>query len=68
LSGAAARRLIYLALLLAFALHTDVWNWDRADLVLGLPIGLTYHVVFCLAVALVLFVLTRFAWPYGPKE
>ncbi len=42
-----------LALCLLFVLHHDLWFWDNATLFLGLPIGLTYHVVLCFAAALV---------------
>ena len=57
------RGLLYGALLLAFVLHNDLWLWNEARLVAGLPIGLAYHVVFCLAVAGLLWALVRFAWP-----
>ena len=45
------RRLLLLALLTLFALHHDLWWWDADDRVLGLPIGLTWHVALCFAVA-----------------
>ena len=45
------RRLLLFALLTLFALHHDLWWWDADDRVLGLPIGLTWHVALCLAVA-----------------
>jgi len=32
-------------------------------MVLGLPVGLTYHLVYCLAAALLLAFAVRFAWP-----
>jgi len=68
LSRVAVRRLIYLALLLAFVLHNDLWYWDDPAFVLGLPIGLFYHIVFCLVVALLLGLLTRFGWPRAFEE
>ena len=45
------RRAVLAALLVLFALHHDLWWWDSDDRVLGLPIGLTWHVALCLAVA-----------------
>ncbi len=46
-----------------FALHQDVWLWDDARLVLGLPVGLTYHVAYCAAAALLMALLVKLAWP-----
>ena len=37
-----------------FLLHNDLWWWRDATLVGGLPIGLAYHVLFCLVTAAVL--------------
>ncbi len=59
------RGLLYVALLLLFLLHNDLWLWNDARPLLGLPVGLTYHVLYCLAVALLMLLLVRFAWP-GP--
>jgi len=63
LSSRTIRRLLYTALALAFLLHNDLWLWDDARSVAGLPVGLAYHVGFCLAVALLMGLLVRFAWP-----
>ena len=57
------RTLLYAALVLVFLLHNDLWLWNDARLVLGLPVGLTYHVAYCFVVAGVLALLVRFAWP-----
>ncbi|MBA3297568.1 MAG: DUF3311 domain-containing protein [Acidobacteria bacterium] len=48
-----------------YALHQDVWLWRMArPLVFGvLPIGLAWHAAYCLAVALLMWWLTRVAWP-----
>ena len=51
MSRAAIRPLLYGALLLAFLLHNDLWLWNDARLVLGLPVGLVYHIGFCVGVA-----------------
>lgn len=63
MSPSTIRRLVYAALALAFLLHNDLWLWDDASSVAGLPVGLAYHVGFCLAVALLMGLLVRFAWP-----
>ncbi len=48
-----------------YALHQDIWNWRVVQpVVLGvLPIGLFYHVIYTLAVAVVMWLLVRLAWP-----
>jgi len=45
-------------------LHQDFWLWGNGTLVLGLfPIGLFYHVLYCLAASALMLGLTRRAWP-----
>lgn len=59
-------RLTWFVLIAAvYVLHQDVWFWREArPLVFGfLPIGLAYHAAYCLAVAAVMWGLTRSAWP-----
>ena len=53
------------AILGLYLLHQDVWFWSRArPLAFGfLPIGLAYHGAYCLAVALLMWALTGYAWP-----
>jgi len=57
------KTLVYLAVPLLYILHQDWWNWADRSLVLGLPVGLAYHVLYCVAAALLMFCLVRFAWP-----
>jgi hypothetical protein len=60
------RRTLLLVLILAvYALHQDVWFWSTArPLVFGfLPVGLAYHAAYCVAVTLLMWLLTRVAWP-----
>jgi hypothetical protein len=64
-SSTAVRRLLYLALLLAFLLRHDLWLWDDARIVFGLPVGLTYHIAFCFGVSVLMALIVRFAWPRG---
>ncbi len=43
-----------LAVIILFALHQDFWLRDNADLIAGLPVGLVYHLGYCVLVTLVL--------------
>lgn len=54
---------IYAALAALYVLHNDLWLWNDPRLLLGLPIGLVYHVGFCVAASAVLALLVVFAWP-----
>jgi len=57
--------LLVLATLAVYALHQDVWLWSEArPLVLGfLPIGLFYHLGYCVLAALLMGLLVAQAWP-----
>jgi hypothetical protein len=59
------RLLLPLAIVILYVLHQDIWFWRTArPLVFGfLPIGLAWHAAYCLAVALLMWWLTRVAWP-----
>ena len=57
------RSIFYAALALLFVLHNDWWFWEDGSIVLGLPIGLLYHVVYMLVTAVVMALLVQFAWP-----
>jgi hypothetical protein len=48
-----------------YLLHQDFWYWSEArPLVFGfLPVGLAYHGAYCLAVAALMWALTRLEWP-----
>ena len=63
MSRTSVRRWLYAALLLAFLLHNDFWLWDDSGTFGGLPVGLAYHVGYCLVVVLLMGLLVRFAWP-----
>lgn len=54
------RSLVFLALLSLYLLHYDFWLWQRPDVVMGLPVGLLYHLLYCFLVSLVLAMLIRF--------
>jgi hypothetical protein len=50
---------------MAYLLHQDFWHWNVSrPLVFGIfPIGLFYHIVFTVAVAGLMWLLVRLAWP-----
>ena len=52
-------------IVLVYVLHQDWWFWRSAyPLVFGfIPIGLFYHAVYSLAVAGLMWLLVRVAWP-----
>lgn len=57
------RSVLYGLLLVLFVLHNDLWLWNDASTWLGLPAGLTYHVLYCVVTAGLMAVLVRYAWP-----
>ena len=61
----ARRFILATAVLVLYALHQDVWFWRTArPLLFGfLPVGLVYHAAYCLAAALLMAALVRYAWP-----
>lgn len=56
---------VTLAIVALYAVHQDVWFWHAArPLAFGfLPPALWYHGLYCLAAALLMWILTRVAWP-----
>ena len=63
MSRSAVRGLVYLGLALLYLLHNDLWLWNDSRLLFGLPVGFTYHILFCLAVSALMLVLVVRAWP-----
>ena len=59
--------ILYLALVLLYLLHNDLWFWNTPQLVLGLPIGLLYHISFCVVASIVMILLVNYAWPHHLK-
>ncbi len=57
--------LLVVALLVFLALHQDVWFWDDdKTLFFGfLPVGLAYHAMFTVAIALFWGGVVMLAWP-----
>ena len=56
---------LYLLTVLLIVLHQDFWNWDKVDpRWFGfLPVGLWYHLGYCVAAAVLLGLFVAFAWP-----
>ena len=52
----------FVSILVLYVLHQDLWLWREArPLVFGfVPVGLAYHGAYCLAVAALMWALTRF--------
>ena len=63
--GSQRPRFVVAAVLLValFLLHQDAWLWHDSRVVLGLPMGLAYHVTFCVAASVVLALAVRWSWP-----
>jgi len=55
--------LLYALLVVLYLLHNDLWLWNDARLVFGLPAGLAYHIGFSIATSAVLTLLVIYAWP-----
>ncbi len=62
------RYVAYSLLVLLYVAHTDVWFWNDSRLVLGLPIGFTYHLAWMVAVAGALWLAVQYAWPAELEE
>ena len=58
-----SRWILYIGLIALFLLHNDVWLWDNPERVLGLPIGLLYHIGFCAAATMLMALIINYAWP-----
>ncbi len=63
MKGKGIRAVLYGALIIFFLLHNDLWLWDDSSNGLGLPVGLVYHIAYCLVAAGLMALLVRFAWP-----
>ena len=56
--------LIWIAVLLLFVLHQDVWFWNDRTLVFGfMPVGLAYHALYSIAAGILWALAVRYAWP-----
>ena len=55
--------IIVVLLAVLLLLHNDFWFWNDARLVLGLPIGMVYHIAYCFAATGMMVLLVKHAWP-----
>ena len=62
------KNLLYVVIVIVYLLHNDLWFWDDPTLILGIPVGLFYHALYCLAASVMLFLLIKFAWPQFVEE
>ena len=63
MKGTFARWGLYFALLVLFLLHNDLWFWNTPKRILGLPVGLLYHMGFCAVASVLMALLVNYAWP-----
>ncbi len=62
--------LLAFAVLVFYGLHQDFWFWGQAGpFILGfIPIGLSYHALYSLAAAGLMWLLVRYCWPGHLEE
>ena len=63
MNNSVLRWVLYLSLFILYLLHNDLWFWDNPSLILGMPVGLFYHALFCFAAGILMVLLVRHAWP-----
>jgi hypothetical protein len=63
-----ARYALYSTLVVMYVLHNDFWLWSDGRIVLGLPVGLLYHIIYAAVTSVLLFLIVRFAWPYHAER
>ena len=57
------RRWGVLGLIALYVLRIDVWFWHDATLIAGVPVGLAYHVLFCLLASAWFWWMVTRQWP-----
>ena len=62
------RWILYIGIVVLFLLHNDFWLWDNPRRLLGLPIGLLYHIGFCVAAAILMTLVISYAWPQHLRD
>ena len=64
------RLFLIAAVVVLYVLHQDFWFWRVVrPFVFGfLPVGLFYHACFSVAVALLMWLLVKYAWPSHLEE
>ena len=59
----ARRVILYIAVAALYLLHNDLWLWNDARRLAGIPVGLLYHLVYCFVAAAMMGLLVKWAWP-----
>jgi nitric oxide reductase large subunit len=62
------KNILYVVIVIVYLLHNDLWFWDNPTLVMGIPVGLFYHLLYCFIASILLFLLIKFAWPKFVEE
>jgi hypothetical protein len=57
------KKWLLIALFVLYWLHNDLWFWNDTRLISGIPIGMLYHILYCIAASILMFLLTKYAWP-----
>ena len=66
---AGPRRLLWIWVVILFALHQDFWLWDDKNLVMGsMPVGLFYHAMFSIVASITWVLANKYAWPVEIEE
>ena len=62
------KNILYLVILIVYILHNDLWFWNNPTIIMGIPVGLFYHLIYCFIASILLFLLIKFAWPKIVEE
>jgi hypothetical protein len=62
------KNILYLVVLIVYLLHNDLWFWNNPTIIMGIPVGLFYHLIYCFIASILLFLLIKFAWPKLVEE
>jgi hypothetical protein len=62
------KNILYLVVLIVYLLHNDLWFWNNPTIIMGIPVGLFYHLIYCFIASILLFLLIKFAWPKFVEE
>jgi hypothetical protein len=62
--------ILVLAIAVLYLLHQDFWFWRTAQpFIFGfLPVALAYHAAYCIAASVLMWALTKVAWPRHLEE
>jgi len=62
------KNILYLVIVIVYLLHNDLWFWNNPTIIMGIPVGLFYHLIYCFTASILLFLLIKFAWPKFVEE